>query len=174
MHQSEKWQWSRSVVPDPQRPHGLQPSRLPCPWDFPGRSTGVGCHCLLRMVIQLYIKRDGSDGKASACNVGDLDSIPRSGRSPGEGNGYSLQYSCLENSMDRGAWQATVHGSHKESDTTERLTLSKHKKENNKWFQQKLLNNFNYYINYNHFITIAINILITWILFYAINYNYIS
>jgi len=46
----------------------------------------------------------GSDGKASACNVGDLDSIPGSGRSPGEGNGNPLQYSCLENSMDRGAW----------------------------------------------------------------------
>ena len=45
----------------------------------------------------------GSDGKASACNVGDLGSIPRLGRSPGEGNDNPLQYSCLENSMDRGA-----------------------------------------------------------------------
>ena len=52
----------------------------------------------------------GSDGKESACNVGDLGSIPGLGRSPGEGNGYSHQYSCLENSMDRGAWRATVHG----------------------------------------------------------------
>ena len=52
----------------------------------------------------------GSDGKESACNVGDLGSIPRLGRSPGEGNGNPLQYSCLENSMDRGFWQATVHG----------------------------------------------------------------
>ena len=51
----------------------------------------------------------GTDGKASAHNEGDLGSIPGSGRSPGEGNGYPLQYSCLENSMDRGAWQATVH-----------------------------------------------------------------
>ena len=51
-----------------------------------------------------------SVGKESACNAGDLDSIPESGRSPGEGNGNPLQYSCLENSMDRGAWQATVHG----------------------------------------------------------------
>ena len=50
----------------------------------------------------------GSEGKASACNAGDLGSIPKSGRSPGEGNGYSLQYSCLENSMDRGAWRAAV------------------------------------------------------------------
>ena len=48
--------------------------------------------------------------KKSACNAGDLGLIPGSGRSPGEGNGIPLQYSCLENSMDRGARQATVHG----------------------------------------------------------------
>ena len=53
----------------------------------------------------------GSDGIESACNSEDLDSIPGLVRSPGEKNGYPLQYSCLENSMDRGAWQATVHGS---------------------------------------------------------------
>ena len=52
----------------------------------------------------------GSEGKASACNAGDPGSIPGLGRSPGEGNGNPLQYSCLENAMDRGAWQATVHG----------------------------------------------------------------
>ena len=51
-----------------------------------------------------------SDGKASTCNAGDSDSIPGSGISPGEGNGNPLQYSCLENSMDGGAWWATVHG----------------------------------------------------------------
>ena len=51
-----------------------------------------------------------SDGKASACNVGDLGSIPGLGRSLGEGNGNPLQYSCLENPTDGGAWQATVHG----------------------------------------------------------------
>ena len=50
----------------------------------------------------------GSDGKESAYNAGDLGSIPGLGRSPGEGNGNSLQYSCLENPMDRGAWRATV------------------------------------------------------------------
>ena len=50
----------------------------------------------------------GSDGKESACNARDPGSIPESGRSTGEGNGYPLQYSCLENSMDRGAWQVTV------------------------------------------------------------------
>ena len=48
MRESEKWKWSRSVMSDPQRPHGLQPSRLLHPWDFPGTSAGVGCHCLLQ------------------------------------------------------------------------------------------------------------------------------
>ena len=52
----------------------------------------------------------GSGGKESTCNVGDLGSIPGFGRSPGEWNGYPLQYSDLENSMDRGFWLATVHG----------------------------------------------------------------
>ena len=51
-----------------------------------------------------------SDGKESAHSVGDLGSIPESGRSPEEGNDNPSQYSCLENSMDRGAWWATVHG----------------------------------------------------------------
>ena len=55
----------------------------------------------------------GSDGKESSCDAGyagDMSSIPGSGRSPGEGNGNPLQYSCLENSMDRRAWRAIVHG----------------------------------------------------------------
>ena len=51
-----------------------------------------------------------SVGKESACSVGDPGSIPGSRRSPGEGNGNLLHYSCLENPMDRGVWQATVHG----------------------------------------------------------------
>ena len=52
----------------------------------------------------------GSAGKESMCNAGDLGLIPGSGRSSGEGNGNSLQYSCLENPMDRGVWRAIVHG----------------------------------------------------------------
>ena len=47
MHESEKWKWSHSVVSDSSRPHGPQPTRLLHPWDFPGKSTGLGCHCLL-------------------------------------------------------------------------------------------------------------------------------
>ena len=51
-----------------------------------------------------------SDSKESVCNAGDPGSIPGLGRSPGEGNGYPFQYSCLQNSMDRAAWQAPLHG----------------------------------------------------------------
>ena len=57
-----------------------------------------------------FILPGGSDGEESACNARDTGLIPQLGRSPGEGNGYLLQYSFLENPMDRGAWWATVHG----------------------------------------------------------------
>ena len=70
------------------------------------------------------VKKDfpgGSDSKEPACNAGDLGLIPGSGRSPGEGNGYPLQYSCLENSMDKKSGRLSSWG-HKESEMTERLT----------------------------------------------------
>ena len=60
---------------------------------------------------------------ANAGDPGDAGLIPGSGKSPGEGNGNPLQYSCLENPMDRGAWRATVHGGHKELDTNECLSI---------------------------------------------------
>ena len=60
--------------------------------------------------IAYLIDSSGLDGKESACEAGDLGSIPGSGRSPGEGNGYPFQYPCLENFMDRRAWWVTVHG----------------------------------------------------------------
>ena len=59
---------------------------------------------------EIYSFLGGSNGKESACNAGDPDLIPGLGRSPGEGNGDPLQYSCLENSMDKEAWWARVHG----------------------------------------------------------------
>ena len=72
-----------------------------------------------------------SDSKESACNVGDTGSTPGSERSPGEGNGNPLQYSCLENAMDRGAWRGTVHG------------ITKSQAQLNKWHFQflKSINN---------------------------------
>ena len=64
----------------------------------------------LRKVVAQNSFPRSSDGKEPACNAGDLGSIPGSGRSAGEGNGNPLQYSCLENPMDKGAWWAMVHG----------------------------------------------------------------
>ena len=75
-------------------------------WEFTSASAGLRDDEFIRK--QGFL--GGSDGKESACNAGDLGLIPGSGRSPGEGNGNLLQYSCLENPMDRGAWSATVHG----------------------------------------------------------------
>ena len=65
---------------------------------------------MLRWEVAGDMGPSSSGGKESACNAGDPGLIPGSGRSPGEGNGNPLQYSCLENSMDEGAWWATVHG----------------------------------------------------------------
>ena len=65
---------------------------------------------ILQLGVAQFSFPGGSDGKVSACNAGDPGSVPGSGRFLGEGNGSPLQYSCLENPMDGGAWQATVHG----------------------------------------------------------------
>ena len=64
---------------------------------------------LLNCNVFFYLYEWGSDGKESTCNVGDLGSIPGSRRSPGEGNGYPLQYSCLGNPIEREAWRTTVN-----------------------------------------------------------------
>ena len=71
---------------------------------------------LSRILFNTTVQKRGSDGKKSTCNAGDQGSIPELGRCPGEGNGYTFQYSCLENSMDRGVWQSAFHGV-KESQT---------------------------------------------------------
>ena len=160
MHESEKWRWSRSVMSDSSRPHGLQPTRLLWPWKFPGKSTGVGAiarillieqvfymiiwhlfksrHCLEFYIINCWILHNNywsgvplpsptSNNRSPIFfiglswwlrgkkNAGDVDSIPGLGRSPGDWNS-PLQYSCLGNPMERGAWWPTVHGVTKELD----------------------------------------------------------
>ena len=114
-----------AVMSDSVRPYGLQPARLLCSWGFPGKNTaGVGCHTYLlkvhigRVKTPLYEEAVGSEKgspagavvKNSSANAGDSGLIPESGRSPRGGNDNPLQYSCLEHSMDRGAWQAAVQG----------------------------------------------------------------
>ena len=151
---------SCSVMSDSWRPHGLQLARLLCPWNSPGKNTGVSSYSLLQgifltqglnpglphcMQILYSLSHQGSpkntgigrhsllqgifptkrwnpglphrkqilgdsNGKESACSAGDQGSIPGLGRSPGEGNGYPFQFSCLENSLDREAWRVIVHG----------------------------------------------------------------
>ena len=84
--------------------------------DYMARSLLLSSHCSsMFLVLEDFFLVDsgfpgGTNSKESACNAGDLGLIPESGRSPGEGNGYSLQCSCLESSMDRRASQSTVHG----------------------------------------------------------------
>ena len=87
-------------------------------WTFVSKVMSLLFNTLSRFVIDFS---GGSDGKEPACNADDLGLIPGSGRSLGEGNGNPLQYSYLENSMDKGAWQSTPHGI-AELDTTERDT----------------------------------------------------
>ena len=87
------------------------PRRLAEEWEGEVQAPGEAGRAW--QILTTPKKRDfpgGSDGKESAYNAGDPGLIPGSGRSPGEGNDNPLQYSCLENSMDRGAWWATVHG----------------------------------------------------------------
>ena len=74
------------------------------------------------LIFRLAVLKDGlplwCSGKESSANSGDVGLMPRSGRSPGEGNGYPLQYSCLGNPVDQGAWWATIHGVTKELNVT--------------------------------------------------------
>ena len=75
-----------------------------------GMETGVQMQVEMEVWVRDQGFPGGSEGKESACSVGEPGSVPALGRSPGERNGNPLQYLCLENSMDRGAWQATDHG----------------------------------------------------------------
>ena len=100
--------WRRRWLPTPVflpgEFHGQRRLEDCSPWACKGSNTTeqLSLHFLSLPV--------GSDGKEYACNAGDPGAIPGLGRSPGEGDGYPLQYSCMENSMDRETWQATIHG----------------------------------------------------------------
>ena len=94
--------------------------QLSHPYMTTGKTIALAIQTFVNKVISLFFTTlsrfimgfpGGSEVKASASNAGDPGSFPGSGRSPGEGNGNPLQYSCLENPMDGGAWWATVHGS---------------------------------------------------------------
>ena len=90
---------------------------------FNSKGPWKDCH-LIDNTYERTCFPSGLDGKESTCNAGDSDSIPGSGRSPGEGNGNPLQYSCLENPMDREAWWATVHAVAKSQKWLKWLTFS--------------------------------------------------
>ena len=90
-------------------------SAQPVPFLPHTQAVSMAGSLFVNYVFMVWISRipsfpGGSDSKESACNMGDMGLIPGLGRSPGEGNGYPLQYSGLENSMDKGAWRATAHG----------------------------------------------------------------
>ena len=89
---------------------GLQPSDISSSNDTPSLAELTHFHSFKEHLYHTMGFPGGSAGTESACNAEDPSSIPGSGRSPGEGNGNPLQYSCLENPMDGGAWRAIVHG----------------------------------------------------------------
>ena len=98
---------NHGIIPIPDSTHSTEKTPVP--------ELSKTTHCKPGLYNKSFLTSPsrfpgGSDGKEPACNAGDLGSIPGSGRSPGEGLGYPLQYSCLEIPMDRGAWLAAVHG----------------------------------------------------------------
>ena len=102
------WSFSFSISPSSEHP-GLISFRMD--WLDLLAVQGTLKSLTVRSLFAMNCFPGGSDGKESAiCNVGDPGSIPELGRSPGEGNGNPLQYSCLENPMSRGAWRTAVHG----------------------------------------------------------------
>ena len=114
IHKSRKQHFSVCFLSFSGSPHAFissPPFSSPCSAPLYLKYLLVLFHLDLDSSLQHLVEVYGvSDGKEAACKAGDLDLIPGLARSPGEGNGTPLQYSCLENPMDWGAWQATVHG----------------------------------------------------------------
>ena len=77
MHESEKWKWSRAVVSDSSRSHGLQPTRILHPWEFPGKSAGVRCHCLLIYILLQLPRWLNSKESTCQCRSCKLDTSVR-------------------------------------------------------------------------------------------------
>ena len=105
---------------------GPQGVCVPASWAFSGMVPFLVCRGAMLFQSKDQCFPGGSAGKESTCNAGntgDVGSIPGSGRSPGGGNGNPLQYSCLENPMDRGAWWATALKVSQESGTTKQLSV---------------------------------------------------
>ena len=133
MHKSEKWKWSHSVVSDSSRPHGLQPTRLLRPWDFPGKSTGVGCHRLLqRRKVWRFLKKKKKDLRleipygptTSVCYLKILKALLSNQANinkpmePGNGNGFGWTPGVGDG---QGGLACCYSWGRKESDTTEQL-----------------------------------------------------
>ena len=128
MHESEKWKWSCSVMSNPQQSHGLQPTRLLCPYDFPGKSTGVGCHCLLyNEILLLLLLSCFSRVRLCATPQTAAHQAPHPWDSPGKNTGVVCHFplqcmkvksesqfaqSCLtlRNPMDCSLPGSSVHG----------------------------------------------------------------
>ena len=111
--QARMLEWVAISFPNPgiePRSPTLQVDSLPAEPQGKSKNTGVSSLSLLQGIFPPQGFPHGSEDKASSCKAGDPGLIPGLGRSRGEGNGNPLQYSCLENPMDGGAWQATVHG----------------------------------------------------------------
>ena len=129
MHESEKWKWSHSVMPNSSDPMNCNPPDSSVHGIFQARVLEWGAIAFsiptlsYTYLSSFYIRSLYCRGccrvaslvaqtvKGSTCNARDLGLIPVSGRLPGEGNGNPLQYSCPGNTMEKGAWQAAVHGS---------------------------------------------------------------
>ena len=136
MHESEKWKGSRSVVSYSSWPHGLQPTRLLRPWDFPGKSTGVGCHCLLHSSLYFLINNNLTIISALSDWAPTLwqtrywklyKHYPICGwfisQIPWRRKWQPTPVLLPGEFHNRGACQATVDGGHKKSNTTELLSL---------------------------------------------------